>query len=437
MAGARGLRPALLVAMVVVTTAAPVNPVVAAEYFLDPFLSLSGLYESNPRLRQVSEDAGGGVVEVALEVGVRSPVSLVSLTPRIETFRYDDDTLDRTDGGVGLTLERALSPTFKLGATGLGSRVSTLVSEADDTGVVGRRDRDTLSGAPYLSWRLGVRDELVTRFSYTDIEYDEEDIAGSGLVNHDFRVATLLWNRQWTPSTKGFVEAFGSEFRNKEADCQTQSVGGKLGLEVAMTPTVTINGSAGYVGSDADFETLMFGFQDPATGVLGNGSTQCRGLPPGALPPVERIEASKKNGNALGSIGIRKDFSEISSARAGYERTVAASGSGVQTIRDRVSLGLDQTFTQRLRLSLDGSYQQSESDVDEVGNRRSDDVALVEFDLRYKLSEDFYIGSGYRYRYRKRDRRTDNVLDGISDDSSDSADNNTAIIFLAYDPKRL
>ncbi|MGQ0618504.1 MAG: hypothetical protein ACT4QA_01085 [Panacagrimonas sp.] len=417
--GARFARSVLPGAVLVLSGVVQLSPAQAAEYFLDPLLSLSGLYETNPRLRQDSEEVGGGVLEAALEFGARSPVSLLSLTPRIETFRYNDDkTLNRTDGGVGLTLERALSSTFKLGTTALGSRVSTLVSEADDSGVVGRRDRDTRSVSPYLSWRVGVRDELVTRFSYTDIEYDEEDIDRSGLVDHDLRVATLLWNRQWTASTQGFVEAFGSEFRNKEFDCQTRSIGGKLGLEVALTPTVTINGSAGYVASDADFETLM----------SSAGSTQCNSPPPGDAAPTTS-PGSETSGNPLGSIGIRKEFSAVSSARAGYDRAISASGVGVQTIRDRFSVGFDQTLTERLRLSLDGSYQKSEADVDEGPVPvRSNDVALIDLEFRYKLSEDFYIGTGYRYRYRKRE----SLVVGESDDDEE---NNTATVFIGYDPK--
>lgn len=418
-------RPSIAVAVVALIVVAPVR-VTAAEYFYDPVVSLSALYESNPRLRQMSKDSGGAVLDVAVEVGARSPVSSVSLTPHIQTYRYDDNTLNRTDRELGIALERALSERFKLGTTGLISRVSTLVSEASDTGVVGRRNRDTGSVAPYLSWQVGVRDELVAKFSYMDVNYTAQNEDNNGLIDHDFRVASLAWNRQWTPATDGFVEAFGSEFRNKVADCQTQSVGGRVGLKVAVTPTMRFGGSLGYVSSDSDFET--FTFQLPGDAVDVFRSTDCRRPPVDAVNPSGPVGDSSRNQDVLAGFSVQKDFSSISSAKAGYDRSIAASGRGVQTIRDRFSLGVDQTLSERVRVSIDGSYQESKSDAgDSRDQGRSNDVVQAEFEMRYKLSEEAYLGAGYRYRWRKQDF-------GLAG-SDGGLDNHTALIVFGYDIK--
>lgn len=417
--------PAVLAALVLGPASAPAG---AAEYYFDPFLALSALYESNPRLREVRDDSAGGVLEAAAELGARSPVSLISVTPTIQEYRYADDTLDRTDKELRLGLERSLSSRFKTGLKGALSQVSTLVSEAEDTGVVGSRNRDTRSLEPFLSWQAGVRDEIVARFSYTDNKYDEEDVSSSGLVDHDFRVATLVWNRQWTKATSGSVEAFGSEYRNRIADCRTESFGGKLGLKVAMTPTVTVDGSLGYVSSDIDLETFNYlSLEDPLQVV----TAECRLLPAGALEIVgSRASDSVTSDDVLAGIRLKKDLSQISSVSAGYDRSVAASGRGVQIIRDRYYVMLDQTLNERVKLSIDGSFRDSQSEADKSGSGQGRDnkVTQIAALVRYALSEETYVGVGYRYRWRNQDS-------GQADAPEDSSENHIALVTFGYDIK--
>lgn len=406
-------------------------PAGAAEYYFDPFLSLSALYESNPRLRQTVDDSAGGVFEAALGLGARSPVSLIAITPRIQEYRYDDDTLDRTDQELGVELERALSSTFKTGLKGDISRISTLVSEAEDTGLVGNRKRDMRAVEPYLSWKAGVRDELFTRFSYTDNKYDEEDVTNSGLVDHDFRIVTLGWNREWTQATSGYVEAFGSEYRNREADCRTESLGGRVGLKVALTPTLMIDGSLGYVSSDLDLETFSL-LGPPA--VEGGApvlisTVECRSAP---VPSVGQVVVSSTDSassdDVLAGVRVKKDLSSISSVSAGYERSIAASGRGVQTIRDRYFLTVDQALNERVKLAIDGSFRDSQAEAgDGGGQERNNKVTQIAADLRYTLSEETYVGIGYRYRWRNQDASQSN--------GSDSSENHIGLITFGYDIK--
>ena len=411
----------------------PAASALSAEYFIDPLVRISGLYETNPRLADDNErDTGGGVLDVSAEFGARSPVSLISVTPRFQTYRYKEDSLDRTDRLVDLTLERALTENLKVGLTGLASRLSTLVSEADDSGITGRRDRDRYYVSPTVSWKAGVRDRFSLTYSFEDTSYNEGETRD--LVDYDYQVATLVWSRQWTQFTEGYSEVFGSEYGNQEADCTTESVGGRLGLNVKLSPTLLVGGSAGYVTSDTDFESFEFEFpveQDPGEEPVPaeRETVDCRRVPVGAINVTGPVRDSTENDSFLASVKLQKNISDISAVTTGFDRSVAASGRGIQTIRDRVSITWTQALSERTRFSLGGNFQTNESDVENgrVRGRRRDTIQMSS-DLRYRLSEESFVGIGYRYRHRKDDQGFANV------DGSES-ENHTALIFFDYDLK--
>lgn len=411
----------------------PAASAVAAEYFVDPVVRISALYESNPRLANTNErDTAGGVLDVSAEFGARSPVSLVSVAPRFQTYRYKEDSLDRTDRLVDLTLERALSENLKVGLTGLASRLSTLVSEADDTGITGRRDRDRYLVSPTLSWQAGVRDRFGLTYSYEDTSYNEGETRE--LVDYDYQVVTLVWSRQWTQLTEGYSEVFASEYGNQEAECTTESLGGRLGLNVKLSPTFLVGGSAGYVTSDTDFES--FEFEVPVEPLPGEEvepaerqTVDCRQVPAGAINVTGPVRDSTDNSSFLASVKLQQKISDIAAVTTGFDRSVAASGRGVQTIRDRVSITWTQSLSERVRFSLGGNYQTNESDVEEGRARgRTRDTIQMSSDIRYRLSEESFVGIGYRYRHRKDD-------DGFANVDGREAENHTALVFFDYDLK--
>lgn len=392
--------------LVVAVLAACSGAAPAAELFVDPLLRLSGQYDSNPRQDIVDErDSYGGLLDTALELGARGPASKVSITPRVQAYRFDDKNLDRTDDSVAAILERAFSTQWKARVDADYSNQSLLDDPDDDSTGNSRRDRRSWSATPRLTWQLGALDALDAEFSYTDTVYEEED---SAFADYDYRIATLRWIRHWTPATQGTVEAFASGFRNLDDGSQSEDLGGRLGFETLLSPTLTLLGAIGYSASDFECEALQIG---------------------AALPVCVRDGADRliesDSGNVLGRLELRKRFSDTRGAALGYERSVGASGRGVQVVRDKFLLSLTQELSARVGFKFDGSFQQSESDVgaDRAGVGDDDnDIARVQTELRYRLAEAWFAGAGYRFRYRK-------------DEDADASESHSPFLFIAYDPK--
>lgn len=377
----------------------------AAEYFADPAVTLGAQYDSNTRQDRTDErDAYGAELDAALRLVARSPVSVILLSPRVQVYRYDDDALERTDESVDAILERSLSKNFKARVEGHYANVSLLNDPLDDGTRASATDRDSWSAAPILTWQVAEHDALEAEFSYNETMYEDE---ADGRADYDFRIATLRWIRQWTPATKGSVEAYGSSFRNLDDGSQSETIGGRLGVETALSPTLTLNSALGYARSEFECDAVLD--VNLRLDCVRDGFT---GL---------RVEET--NNNVLGKLSLEKRFSATSSVRVGYERSAGASGRGSRTVRDVYSLLLAQDLSERLGLRFEGQLRRNNPDADANragGGNADSDLGRALLEMRYRLAEHWSTGIGYRYRYRQ------------DDDEPGSAETHNPFVFVSY-----
>ena len=325
-------------------------------------------------------DNTGSVILKAEAVDWRS-----SITPSFNIRRFAiGDRLDAEEYGVHS--QHQWDATSRLQAT-LGAdyaRDSTLTTELIDAGrQTTVADRDTVTIAPGLVFRLSDVTSLNSNFLYSDVQFS--GTTDQSLVNYTYKQllvgGTHILNDQIQLSLTGFV----SEFETPSLGGKTRTYGGQTGVTYQYSSDLAFDVGIGYVTSDIEFLDSFF------TLVLG---------PP---PRVVRVDqpGSTSTSGPIANASIRKTFENMRT-RLDYSRSVSPSIRGSQTLDDNIIFTLDRDLTKRWIAGFRGSYNMRAAESDAVGGNIGDlnrEQTTVGAYFSYQLTRQISLRTEYRYAH--------------------------------------
>ena len=375
----------------------------AAEWLIEPKISLRGGYNDNIRLDTGPEDS---VWEKAIEPSVRFGVAkedrglFGKAYASVRRFsggsgRNSSSVLDREDYHFDTDAYYATERNRFSGLVNY-TRDSTLDSELDQTGqaLSSRATREIITLGPRWIHTLNETTQLDTSYSFTTVSYaDEENF--QRLIEYDYHQLSAALVHQLTPQLQGTLStAYSSYQPDTGFDSDTTNI--QVGISRSFSETLSTSWLAGYRETKAD--TLI------ATGF-------CLGADPGANFPgckggsPVQTGTTKDDDTSSGSVfsaSITKllEKGEIS---ANLSRSSNPSSDGELLDTTRLILAGDYKFSEKLRSSLSISYSNAET-ISRVSNalRKTDeDIFRVRPKIYWKWSQQWQLAAEYEYAERE------------------------------------
>ena len=378
-------------------------PAGAAEWLIEPKISLRGGYNDNIRLDPGSEDA---VWEKAITPSVRFGVAkedrglFGKAYASVRRFsggsgRNSSDQLDREDYHFDTD---AYYGTERNRFSGLinYTQDSTLDSELDQTGqaLSSRATREIITLGPRWIHTLNETTQLDTSYSFTTVSYaDKEDF--QRLIEYDYHQLSAALVHQLTPQLQGTLStAYSSYQPDTGFDSDTTNI--QVGISRSFSETLSTSWLAGYRETSSD--TLI------ATGF-------CLGADPGANFPgckggsPVQTGTTKDDDTSSGSVfsaSITK-LLEKGQLSANLSRSSNPSSDGELLDTTRLILAGDYKFSEKLRSNLSIEYSNAET-ISRVSNalRKTDeDIFRVRPKLFWKWSQQWQLAAEYEYTERE------------------------------------
>lgn len=388
----RGILPAAAAAFMFPLTAG------AADGYFLPQASAESIYNDNWRLRpdnQEQIDALGAFFDVSATLGLRSPRSDVSITPRLRSSFFtdsdDDDRLSSDDQFLDVAAYRETEQA-RWAFTGGYSDESVLSSElsdinvddpTDDVGGTGRLDvrneRQRITARPSWTYLYSEQTQFGLGYRFVDVSYDDQ-LATRQVDYTDNEVDANL-TRQITERTLLTTRLFASRFEADEVSNETDSVGINFELNRRMTERIRGSLNLGAQRVDSDF-----------------------------IDPVTGMPVSESNTNPLFGVGLRGEVTEITSWIAELSRRVNPNGTGFVVQTDQLLLSVDHAFTPRLRGNIGTRLFRNDS-VDDNANIEfvERDYARLEGGLEWALTQTWSLFGRYSYTRQEFERPLDDM----------------------------
>jgi hypothetical protein len=357
-------------------------PAAAAEWAIEPSVTLRQEYNDNMRLTTQPHNAvWGTILSPSLKLSTRTEVSEIALGGRLGINRYSGDaSLNREDQYYTLHSSLA-SEHSNWGLDASYSKDSTLVSELDATGVVqAQRQRGYLTVSPSWTYQVNERNGLRLDYQYAQARY--EDPQPVGLINYSNQSASASWLYQLSERDQLTASVYQSRFDTSphNYDARTNGVQGAWRRDFSETMQASV--SIGMRNTKSTIRSQAY--QLVSTGIPG--------LYLLVLVPETR-EYSSSGSVLKGS--LTKRF-ERSSVVLNLSRDVNPSGNGSLVETDTLSLDGDYRFSETLRGSVNFTTYRSRylGEIVTGNDRRYLEITPR---LSWRMTEWWTLDAGYRY----------------------------------------
>ncbi|MBA3562409.1 MAG: hypothetical protein H0W33_00065 [Gammaproteobacteria bacterium] len=375
----------------------PLSAFAADGYFL-PQASAESIYNDNWRLQPDNReqvDALGAFFDISATLGLRSPRSDISVTPRLRSSFFtdseDDDRLSSDDQFLDVAAYRETEQA-RWAFTGGYSDESVLSSElsdinvddpTDDVGDTGRLDvrneRQRITARPSWTYIYSEQTQFGLGYRFVDVSFDDQLVTRQ--VDYTDHQVDANLTRQLTERTLLTTQLFASRFEADQVNNETDSVG--VNFELSRRMTERVRGSLNLGAQRVDAE-----FVDPVTGAT----------------------MSESNTNLLFGAGLRGEVTEITSWIAELSRRVNPNGTGFVVQTDQLLLSIDHAFSQRLRGNIGARAFRNEAIDDNATNQFIErDYARLEGGLEWSLTETWSLFGRYSYTRQEFERPLDDM----------------------------
>lgn len=339
----------------------------AAEWSVEPSVSLRGEHDDNIRLTTAPhESVNGLLLSPRVKLNYETEVALISGGAGLNIRRYSGDSdLDATDTLLNLTGRRK----YETGSFGLRLdyiRDSTLGTELQQTGLVeARKQRKSINLTPDWMLQLTERTGLTLGYRYTDVTY--QDAQATGLI--DYRSHTAFSTLQHKLTERDEASATLSYSRYDPS-----------GISLRFN-TTTLLGGYSRLFSETLRGSAALGVAHIASDGLAGGDTS-----------TNRV---------VGNAGIDKQF-ETGTLGFRLSRDVNPTGSGSLATTDRAGVELSRRLSETLTLSLAGAAYRTRfvGVIPGSGNSR---YYQVEPRLAWQVAREWSLEAGYNYAHVKND----------------------------------
>lgn len=392
----------------------PLTAGAADGYFL-PRASAESKYSDNWRLQPEDDQqisALGAFFDLEAQLGLRSPRSDISVTPRLRSSFFtdsdDDDRLGSDDQFLNFAAYRE-DEKSRFAVTGGYANESVLTSELadvdfDDPGGDGgdtgrldvRNDRERINVRPTWNYEYSEQTRFGLGYNFLDVKYDDQLLTRQvDFTDHriDANLGRILTERTLLTTT-----VFGGRYEADQIDNTTDSVGLELDFDRRFTERVSGSLNVGAQRIDSEF-----------------------------INPVTNVRTEGSHTAFLFGLGLRTDVSEITSWNVNLGRSVQPNGTGFLVERDEFLVAVDHAFGPRLTGQLGARLFRNEA-VDDDVMFTDRDYARVQGELRWAFTPTWSLFGAYQYTWQDFERQE--LLTGTGREGTASA--NAVTLGITY-----
>ncbi|MBN2687575.1 MAG: outer membrane beta-barrel protein [Deltaproteobacteria bacterium] len=226
-----------------------IGPSYAAEFTVNPSLSLRGEYNDNIDFSRTNKrDDYIGTISPGLELGYGTDRINVKARAGVDFLRYHEYT-DQNTERQNYTVDASYRAfeRFTVNANGSYTKDTTLDSELQETGIVERRsERESYSAGGGISYRISEVSDLSINYTFSETDYDLDTYTDSEGHGVSLSYGYTFNNRLDTLSIRPYWNNTDSE------DDKIDTYGLSLGLNHQFTPTFStgINAGARYTETE-------------------------------------------------------------------------------------------------------------------------------------------------------------------------------------------
>lgn len=326
-------------------------------------------YNDNRSLTIAAHDSTTGyIADVLLPFALRTPVSEVSVTPRVRSQRYDDSRLDSDDYYLNLQ-SRLDAPRTHWRLEAGRSWASTLTTEFQDVGLVDvQRQRNGSSLSPNVSHELTERLTFRLGGNYESVSYDQAQ--DSALVDTDYLSVDANLAYQLTEVTLLNISGYHSELDAKQIENQTRNSGGQLGLDYRFSEQSRLTLSYGTRRTNTEITNSLYSISDSSDGEIYNASWFYRG--------------------------------ESSNLNLSFGQSVLPSGFGFLVERKEARTGYEQSLNERTSASLRLLAFRHRGISNTATSTNDDrDYARADVGMRWRISPYWGLSATYTYVWQE------------------------------------
>ena len=378
-------------------------PAGAAEWLIEPTISLRGGYNDNIRLDTLPENA---VWEKAITPSVRFGVAkedrglFGKAYASVRRFsggsgRNSSSLLDREDYHFDTDAYYATERNRFSGLVNY-TQDSTLDSELDQTGqaLSSRATRERFTLGPRWIHTLNETTQLDTSYNFTTVSYaDKEDFLR--LVEYDYHQLSAALVRQLTPRIQATLSTSYNVYQPDTGfDSDTTNI--QVGISRSFSETLSTSWLAGYRETTSD-TLIPIGFcvgADPGAGFPG-----CNGGTP-VLTGTAKDDDTNSGSVYSASITKLLEKGELS---ANLSRQSNPSSDGELLDTTRLIVAGNYKFSEKLRSSLSIEYSNAEtiSRVSNILRKTDQDIFRVRPKIFWKWSQEWQLAAEYEYTERE------------------------------------
>ncbi len=383
----------------------------AAEWSIEPSISLSSRYDDNIRLSSTNEiDATEIAMKPSSAFSWQTERSTITGIADFTIRRFSEDGLDTNDSSFKFNASHGLSEMTHAGISATWIKDTTLDSELDETGILfDRTERKSLTISPRLDHR--VNEKWIARFSASasDVKYQNE-------VRSDYKTlssnGTLEW--EYTPKTAifGQLSFTRQEYDNDsyKSDNRQLTLGTshefseRLTLDAYFgarrTETTTLAGSyvcpEGYSEAGPNDYATAYGFPCQGSGLFDWATQQ--------LVTFDRTLDS--SGSVFSTtLNYKLEKGSISST---ISRDVSPTASYGLVVSERLRINFLHKFSETLSSKLNITYSQTDGS-DQTLAVIDEKFTSISPSLIWLIDRDLSLSANYRYRKQEREGALDSA----------------------------
>lgn len=352
----------------------------AAEWKIDPALTLSGGYVDNLSMSTANEvSTAEATLTPSAIFSVATPTTGASGELRFDFHRYEEDS-DLNENNTQFRIdthhrmERA-----RLGMNLTYTSDTTLDTQLEETGLVfDRIRRERLIANPSWNWLMSERTSLLTSYNYIDVDY--KNASGTGLADYTLHNGALKLSHVLSPRASALITLAGTRSENQN-DVQSTNSSLQAGFSYNFSETLStaLYGGTRYTEVDYSSTSLVPIFS--GTTLIG-------------FVPLTR-DVSKSDWGGTFSANLTKKFLRGETGLSA-SRDISNSINGQPIQVDRADWKNVYRFSETLSASLNLSYYHSKSS-NAVGQQvdRNYYQARPEFSWRFRRF--WYLSGSYRF----------------------------------------
>lgn len=387
----RACLPALLAALA--------QPLEAAEWSLEPTLSVRTRYDDNFRLGTRNELA---VWETSLlpklTFARKTELSQIEGIAGFNLRRFDEEGLDTNDRFMRFNSSRA-SERSRWGLNGEYTQDSTLDSElVEEERFFDRVPRERLSLSPSWSRLLTETTSLSASYRLVDVSYPDAP-NDQQFIDYRYHTGSLNLGYQLSMPTRLMAQLSLSRSDRENDTLSTDSQQLSLGLEHQFSERLSSSLLAGYGRTDTDY---LQGFLSCSGVVLPgflfgeSGSVCVDPITLNTIPfTLASTTATSSSTNTVfsGDLSYRLETGELSVQAS---RSITPYTNGGLVLNDRVGLKAVHRFSSQLQGSLSLDWYKT-GNTDDAAATLDRATTSIRPSLRWDFDPDWSLAATYRY----------------------------------------